>query len=64
MKIEIRKETTWEKTWFWTYIDNKLDHVFYTIEEAEKRMDEIIANYKKPPVIEIIKVAELEDPKL
>mgnify|MGYP001210632475 CR=1 FL=1 len=61
MKIEIRKETTWEKVWYWTYIDDLFDHVYTHLEDAEKRVDEVVQNYKKPPVKETIKTVIVSD---
>ena len=59
MKIEIRKEVDWESTWYWTYKDNRPDHCFYSLEDAEKCFKYLVENAKKTPVIEVIESEEV-----
>lgn len=59
MKIELRKETTWEKVYYWTYVDGIMDHVYFDPKEAEARYNALLENAKKPPVVETIKVVEV-----
>jgi hypothetical protein len=59
MKIELGKEVTWEKTWYFTKVDDILDHYYLHEEEAQKRYTELTESAKKPSVIEILKTTEI-----
>jgi len=61
MKLELRKETTWDgKTWYHIYKDGYFVHVYSNLEDAERVYNDILNNGMTPPAWEVLKSEEIE----